>query len=66
MHNWSQSQIACPPESFFMANYVAILDDTLCAGAWKSWNDERKQRAVDLFGPEVLEDRYRHFGDENG
>lgn len=36
------------------------------AGAWKSWSDERKQRAVELFGPQVLEDRYRHFDDENG
>lgn len=44
----AHSQIACPPESFFMANYVAMLDDSNVAAGYEGFGYTRPEMRRDL------------------
>lgn len=44
----SHCDIACPPESFFIANYATMLDDTFVGAGYEGFGYSREDMRVDL------------------
>lgn len=44
----SHPEIACPPESFFVANYAAMLDDTFVGAGYEAFGYSREEMRQDL------------------